>query len=862
MRYYKRINIQYGADVTSLMKKYAKQTRKQSQQDSSKQFLLKCRKYSLIPKFIKRSTINACKLLSTQSKFKKKLNNIVLNFHYKLLNVIIQDVCAAAYKSDCILHNLQESILNEIPYDVADNFLQQQKQYFDLNQIKIKTVHNRKFDDLYNELFHELDFNIDEKAFVNLTTVVIPKNICWLLSLGPKFALPNSIVDFPLFDVIADTECIVNTIKEEKNKDIARAKIASIVSNVGFIQHNQRKNIIDATIQKIYEDTMQFFKSHNDLIIVTSDKGKATVIMFKNSYEEKVKVMLSDKQTYKILQANPLNSLQIKNNKFVDRLHKLNIIDKKEKFKLSTYNSTDPKLYALPKIHKPNIPFRPVTACINTSTSPLSHMLSPIIKNLTNSDPYNINNSFVFKEKIAAAMVDDDDVMVSFDIVSLFTNIPVGLAIEIIDERWIEIQRYTSIPKVLFFEILNFCLVDGNYCVFRSTAYQQIFGMPMGNPLSTVIADIITRKLLDNVMEKLTFQPKLFVKYVDDIFAIIPRNSVDDTLSLLNAFHPRLKFTVETEVEGKIPYLDIMVSRGQNNKLDTDWYRKSVSSSRILNFHSHHPTSQKTNTALNFISRVFDLSSQKFHNSNKLVIKNILSYNNYPKKTINELIAKYYNRKRNNSNKDVLGETENRNSTHQCYRALTYVKGISEKINHVVKACKPEVQLAYKTTKNLKNVFTRLKDKVPLNKQTNVVYKIPCLGDANGGPPCQLSYVGQTKQYLEKRLNNHRRDILKSGDQSLPKTALVDHYLAENHYPDFGAATVLTQADHYGRRLTMETLHILNENTMNFKRDTDNISAIYCSVIKNDCNQKHKRKRTSTTPIENIIPHNKKQRTV
>lgn len=159
-----------------------------------------------------------------------------------------------------------------------------------------------------------------------------------MLSLGPKFALPSQHDDFPLFDFIADTEALIHTINETNSKDIARAKIVTIISN-GNISHDKRNNIIDLTIDNIVKDTKIFLKKHSELIVVSSDKGKATVIMLRHEYERKVTELLSDTSTYIILTSNPLNKLQTKNNKLVDRLYNIKSIDKKEKFLMATYNT-------------------------------------------------------------------------------------------------------------------------------------------------------------------------------------------------------------------------------------------------------------------------------------------------------------------------------------------------------------------------------------------------------------------------------------------------------------------------------------------------------------------------------------------
>ena len=59
--------------------------------------------------------------------------------------------------------------------------------------------------------------------------------------------------------------------------------------------------------------------------------------------------------------------------------------------------------------------------------------------------------------------IDEDDTLISLDVISLFTNIPIYLAIKNIMEKWDNVKQYTTITKQTFLKILNFCLRDNNY---------------------------------------------------------------------------------------------------------------------------------------------------------------------------------------------------------------------------------------------------------------------------------------------------------------------------------------------------------------------------------------------------------------
>ena len=82
-----------------------------------------------------------------------------------------------------------------------------------------------------------------------------------------------------------------------------------------------------------------------------------------------------------------------------------------------------------------------------------------------------------------------------------------------------------------------------------------------------------------------------------------------------------------------------MIIKNQDSTLVTNWFRKNTYSSRYLNFHSNHPFQQKIAIIKNLVDTAILLSSEKFHEENLEIIKNLLVLNNY---TIN-LINKHIN---------------------------------------------------------------------------------------------------------------------------------------------------------------------------------------------------------------------------
>ena len=97
---------------------------------------------------------------------------------------------------------------------------------------------------------------------------------------------------------------------------------------------------------------------------------------------------------------------------------------------------------------------------------------------------------------------------------------------------------------------------------------------------------------------------KLFSRYMDDIIMIIKRGRVEGKLSQINSLHPNLKFTCEREVDGKLPFLDMMIIN-TNGRLSSTWYNKPTDTGLIMNFHALAPKKYKMVCCLRF--RISDI---------------------------------------------------------------------------------------------------------------------------------------------------------------------------------------------------------------------------------------------------------------
>ena len=160
---------------------------------------------------------------------------------------------------------------------------------------------------------------------------------------------------------------------------------------------------------------------------------------------------------------------------------------------LPSSDGLSPRLYGLPKIHKPGIPLRPIVSFVYSPTYKVSRYLARIFSPTVGNTVNTVKNSAHFAEFIRGETLDADRVLVSFDVVSLFTKIPVDLAIKVAKERLrndASLGQRTSLPVEVIVDLLSFCF-NTTYFVFEGTYYQQVPGTAMGSPVSAVIANLV-----------------------------------------------------------------------------------------------------------------------------------------------------------------------------------------------------------------------------------------------------------------------------------------------------------------------------------------------------------------------------------
>ncbi|KAJ8949031.1 hypothetical protein NQ318_005205, partial [Aromia moschata] len=102
---------------------------------------------------------------------------------------------------------------------------------------------------------------------------------------------------------------------------------------------------------------------------------------------------------------------------------------------------------------------------------------------------------------------------------------------------------------------------------YNGEYFQQHEGTAMGNSLSPFIANLFMSKFETEVKDKFEYFPRVWFRYVDDIFAVFDTKaiSLDNFVAKSNNRFPTIKFTYEVEHNEQLPFLDVLVIRNSEN---------------------------------------------------------------------------------------------------------------------------------------------------------------------------------------------------------------------------------------------------------------------------------------------------------
>jgi hypothetical protein len=323
-------------------------------------------------------------------------------------------------------------------------------------------------------------------------------------------------------------------------------------------------NNSDPTIRAALE-----LKNNNNIVITETDKNLGLAVLDRSLYEQLVNEHLSDDRTYTKLTANEVRWMLFNSHRSLNeilhdersfsfrfrRAHK-----RAWEWLLSRVDQpvSIPKFRVIPKIHKKGqLKSRPITGATNWITTAPSIFVSAFLREeVEYHDHIIIKNSTHFVKIVEDTPVLASDILFSFDVVSLYTNMDWDSVCNTLA------SKISGLPSGIT-ELIHWIL-RSSLILYRDAVYHQTCGMAMGTNAAPPIAQLYLYFGIDIstpiVTEKAEGRLIKYLRFLDDIFGIW-RGSKQELINLFIAIQsllPNIRFTMEDSLN-EIAFLDVVV---------------------------------------------------------------------------------------------------------------------------------------------------------------------------------------------------------------------------------------------------------------------------------------------------------------
>ena len=610
------------------------------------------------------------------------------------------------------------------------------------NLQKLRGILNRKLNNLISN--SNWTKNSNPNCVVNLSTKEINNSTLSALGYGISFSLSRK----PKASDIASSLAKLEKCEEipPRNLDIVRGLV------YGAANTPQRENY-----PLRFRKSIQDLKKDDALHITRADKSNTLVIMDKCNYIEKMEGILSDRTTYTLLRKNPLDDIIKTFNNALDKVLKNNSVLAKQ-FKCR--GPSLPYMYGVVKTHKQNNPLRPIISSVGTITYKLSRYLAKLLSPLlgTVSQSHIVHSEDLIKKLNSNPNVSNIK-LISFDVVSLFTKVPVP---DILSYLSTELENHNfTLSSSTIIQLVAICVNDCRF-TFNNKYYKQTFGMPMGNSLSPLLVNLYMEFFEKHYVYSIPNIVLKWYRYVDDVICLWPReDSVDNFLNSINNCVPSIKFTTEIEQNNQLPFLDLIIHR-QPNCFKYSVYRKPTNNLSYIHYYSGHSMHIKKAVFISMYLRAYRVVSPEYLGNEITFINNIGKKLCYPNFILDICHTK--------ARKRFYDHVPFRSIERMPVLSLQYFPPF-EGIVGMLKLL--NIRVVFKYTDTIQKLLIK---NSPCSN-SGCIYKIPC-------KTCNSYYIGETSKEVTDRVKNHKRSI----QYAQTSNAIFLHVRDFSHPIDFNTA--------------------------------------------------------------------------
>ncbi len=345
---------------------------------------------------------------------------------------------------------------------------------------------------------------------------------------------------------------------------------------------------LPSNLNRRQKRTIKKLGNNKELTIKKADKGSAIVVMNTIDYVSECYKQLSKTDTYQYQDSDLTDTHNMEVHSLLVRMKDAGAIHEKTFAGLVNHKPRTPKFYILPKIHKVHVPGRPILSGNGGPTEKISALVDECIKRYVPLLPSYVKDTTDFINKIEQVdHLPQDTILVTFDVKSLYTNIPNDEGIQAVLEHVLRDKNRTLEVRWIR-DLLRLVLFKNNF-EFNNHHFLQIGGTAMGTKVAPSLANLFMGKIERKLLELSHLKPLLWLRYIDDIFCIWPHGeqALLTFLELINSHHHTIKFTMESS-RISVNYLDTTVLKSDQG-LKVTLYTKPTDTHSYLEYTSSHP---------------------------------------------------------------------------------------------------------------------------------------------------------------------------------------------------------------------------------------------------------------------------------
>lgn len=763
------LTLRYGITALAAYRNLEKTEQKASKIHLDILFLHNCKEHNVLPKFLKFKVYS--KSFSRTETYREWQNTLLdreLKQQQRKLKVLQDKLtnCKVRFKS-------LVSFLDYLAFTTKSTELTKKI------AAKIESRHEKKLDNLG---IHKIRYN--ENCIFNLSSRRLTPRETKILMLGLDFCIPFYKKDWLKHYISVEKIC--NTIQDCARSNLLRNGVDynEIISKINELGNRnfkrmqaQWRNITSRVFKREDIEVLKELGSNKDVIIVKPDKGKGVVIMNRDDYLRKMKVILNDNTKFRKVNGDLFDI----NVKLEDKLNRLlrpirkDIGDENYNF-IYASGSAPGIMFGQPKVHKLDNPLRPIVSSIGTAGYNLAKFLQPLVIPLT-CNQYTVKNSKTFVDEITKLNLPSNYFLASYDVESLFTNVPLEETLDIILENY-NSSSFFGLTKNIVKKFFKFATSESCF-LFNGDLFSQVDGVSMGSSLGPLFADAFLCHNEAKWLEKcpLDCKPLLYRRYVDDTFLVFRNeNENEKFFKYINNQHSNIKFTCEKEENHKLAFLDVLISK-DTHKLSTGVYRKPTFTGLGLSWFSFCPEIYKLNSIKTLLERAYGICSDNFTLHEEFSkLKEYFITNNYNSNLFHKMVNKFLCKKREPQGTVMI----------EASKLIKYIKmpfygkiscDFRKSLNNVLKNNFPAINFKIIFTNEFRiGSFFNHKDRMPDLMCSNIVYKFTC-------PSCTAGYIGCSSRSFKIRIFEHLGKSYRSGRllNTMPFSAIRDHSHKEDH---------------------------------------------------------------------------------